>query len=58
MSYESILADTDQGICTVTLNRPTKLNTLTPQMRMEIKEALENVDVDKEMAKTTFSYRH
>lgn len=49
MSYESILTDKDQGICTVTLNRPAKLNALTPQMRMEIREALENADADNDI---------
>jgi len=29
MNYEYILIDKDQGICTVTLNRPKKLNALT-----------------------------
>ncbi len=40
MNYESRLIDKDKGICTVTLNRPKKLNALTPQMRIEIREAL------------------
>jgi 2-(1,2-epoxy-1,2-dihydrophenyl)acetyl-CoA isomerase len=47
MNYESILVDKDKGICTVTLNRPKKLNALTPKMRMEIREALEDADTDE-----------
>ncbi|MGR3365547.1 MAG: enoyl-CoA hydratase-related protein [Maritimibacter harenae] len=40
MRYDTILYDLDAGIATITLNRPEKMNALTPQMRAELTDAL------------------
>ncbi len=46
MSYEQILLDTSDGVATLTLNRPKKLNAWTPHMAGEILDALRKVDED------------
>ena len=46
MSYEQILLDTSDGIATLTLNRPDRLNAWTPHMAGEILDALRKVDED------------
>ena len=40
MSYETILTSVDDGILTITLNRPERLNAWTPQMGGELREAI------------------
>ncbi len=48
MTFQTILYDVSEGIATITLNRPEKLNAWTPTMGLEIRAALEasvaNVD--------------
>lgn len=46
MSYKQILFDTSDGIATITLNRPERLNAWTPYMAGEILDALKKVDED------------
>jgi len=46
MDFEFIDFDKSDGIATVTLNRPDKLNALTPQMRVEMRKAFEDVAED------------
>ena len=46
MNYEYILLEKEDGIATITLNRPDRLNALTPQMRVEMRGALEDVATD------------
>lgn len=46
MSYEFLLVEKEGGIATITLNRPDKLNALVPNMRVEIRKALEDADAD------------
>lgn len=46
MGYDQILLDTSDGIATLTLNRPKKLNAWTPHMAGEILDALKKVDED------------
>ncbi len=46
MSYEAILYDVDDGILTITLNRPDKLNAFTGVMLNEIIDAMDRADND------------
>jgi enoyl-CoA hydratase/carnithine racemase len=45
-SYEQILYDVADGIATMTLNRPDKLNALTWQMEKEIRAAMAQAEAD------------
>ena len=46
MAYETILVDVANGVATITLNRPDRLNALTLQMFDELQEALSSVEAD------------
>jgi enoyl-CoA hydratase/carnithine racemase len=46
MSYQQILYDVDQGILTITLHRPEKLNAFTGVMLSEMIDALDRADAD------------
>jgi 2-(1,2-epoxy-1,2-dihydrophenyl)acetyl-CoA isomerase len=46
MNYESILFDIDNGVATLTLNRPEKLNSFTQAMHVEVRHALAIVKTD------------
>ena len=46
MDFESILLRKENWIATLTLNRPERLNAVTPKMAQEILSALEEVDND------------
>jgi 2-(1,2-epoxy-1,2-dihydrophenyl)acetyl-CoA isomerase len=46
MSYETLLYEVDQGVATVTLNRPAVLNAINPQMIEELQAALHTVEDD------------
>ena len=47
MNYENILFDITDGIATLTLNRPDKLNSFTQAMHDEVRHALHRVGTDK-----------
>lgn len=47
MSYENILSKTNDGITTITINRPTKLNALNRTTINELNQALKVADKDK-----------
>ena len=47
MTYDNILFDISDGIATLTLNRPDKLNSFTAAMHGEVRSALEQVAADK-----------
>jgi len=47
MAYETILYDADQGVATVTLNRPDRLNAWTRAMEREIRSALDQAMADE-----------
>jgi enoyl-CoA hydratase/carnithine racemase len=47
MSYEHILVSENEGITTITLNRPDKLNAFIGHMRRDLAEALEDAGSDR-----------
>lgn len=49
MTYETIRYETENGIATITLSRPEKLNALTSQMRIELIDAFDRVDADDDV---------
>lgn len=46
MSFETILTSTDDGVTTITLNRPERMNAWNPTMASELSVALETADAD------------
>ena len=46
MSYETILYEVEEGILTITLNRPEKLNAFTVTMMNELIDAFDRADAD------------
>jgi enoyl-CoA hydratase/carnithine racemase len=49
MDYEQILAETSNGVLTITLNRPERLNAWTAQMGQELRAAFDRADLDDEV---------
>ena len=49
MSYQTILFDHEDGIATITFNRPDKLNALNQEMLSEFRDALEQVRQNQEI---------
>ena len=47
MNFENIIYEKQNGVATITLNRPQALNTFTPQMNGELQQALKDADEDK-----------
>ena len=47
MSYDNILANTVNGITTVTINRPSKLNALNKATIQELHDAIETAEIDR-----------
>lgn len=46
MTYEAILFDITDGVATITLNRPDKLNSFTEQMHADLRDAVNKVRTD------------
>ena len=46
MSYSNILLDISDGVATITLNRPDKLNSFNGDMHAELRDALDRVTAD------------
>ena len=46
MAYENILSEIQDSICTITINRPTKLNALNKQTIEELHHAMKTADED------------
>ena len=55
MAFEHILYDVSDGIATITLNRPDKMNAFTGRMMYEIIEALDMTDADDEVKVVIFT---
>jgi enoyl-CoA hydratase/carnithine racemase len=49
MAYETVLYDVADCICTITLNRPEKLNAWTRQMHLDLKEAMQTAAADRDV---------
>jgi enoyl-CoA hydratase/carnithine racemase len=47
LTFKSILYDADGGVATITFNRPERLNALSPDMRLELDQALAQADGDE-----------
>lgn len=55
MAFEDILLDISDGIATITLNRPDKMNAFTGRMMYEIIEALDITDADDDVKVVIFT---
>lgn len=44
MSYSTLLVDTENGICTITINRPDKLNALNKEVFNDLDKAIDEVN--------------
>ena len=49
MNYETILYEVDNGILTITFNRPERLNAFNNEMRDEVIAALDAADADDDV---------
>ena len=49
MSYETIICEKENGVATITLNRPQALNAFVPQMNKEVLQALKDGERDREV---------
>jgi enoyl-CoA hydratase/carnithine racemase len=49
MDYEQIIAEVDDSVLTITLNRPERLNAWTAQMGMELRAAFDRADEDDDV---------
>ena len=47
MAYETVLYDVADRVCTITLNRPEKLNAWTRQMHLDLREAMQKAGGDE-----------
>ncbi|MBI2317592.1 MAG: enoyl-CoA hydratase/isomerase family protein [Betaproteobacteria bacterium] len=47
MSYKDLIYAVEEGIATITLNRPERMNALTPDMEAELHQAFDEADADR-----------
>lgn len=55
MDYEAILYEVEDGILTITLNRPERLNAFNGQMQTEVLDALDRADADDDVKSIIFT---
>lgn len=55
MTYEAILVEKNEGVATLTMNRPEKLNAHNAQMGREIRQAFFELDADPEVGAIIFT---
>ena len=49
MTYENILYNVDERVCTISLNRPEKMNALSWALRLELRDALKQAERDSDV---------
>src|SRR4051794_37822645 len=49
MDFQEILYETADGVLTITLNRPDRLNAFTPTMMQELLDAFDRADADDDV---------
>jgi enoyl-CoA hydratase/carnithine racemase len=49
MAYETIIYEKEDGVATITLNRPQRLNAMSLQLRQELEDALDQSENDQEI---------
>src|SRR5271163_3618804 len=47
MSYQDLIYSVEKGIATITLNRPDRLNALTPSLQADMHRAFDDADADR-----------
>ena len=47
MSYNNLLISQSNGVCTITINRPNKLNALNKETIQELHNAIQEANLDK-----------
>ena len=55
MEYEAIIYEVDDGILTITLNRPERLNAFNGQMQTEVIDAIDRADADDDVKAIIFT---
>ena len=49
MSYNNLLINQNNGVCTITINRPNKLNALNKETIQELHDAIQEANLDKQV---------
>lgn len=55
MSYDQIIVEKADGVATITLNRPQKMNAYTRHMQSEIVAAMDDIDADDDIRTVIFT---
>jgi enoyl-CoA hydratase/carnithine racemase len=55
MQYETIIVEKKDGTAVITLNRPDKLNAVNLEMRLEVLDALDELEVDEDIRVVIFT---